>query len=98
MKKYSEIAQNDVPSLKRKNIGPHTLRHTTAMHLLQSGVDLNVIKTWLGHVDISTTHGYVEIDMKMKQNALNKCHPNDLVEMTQFLRKNKNIISWLEDL
>ena len=68
------------------------------MHLLQSGVDLNVIKTWLGHVDISTTHGYVEIDMKMKQEALNKCSPKDTVEMKEFLKTNKDVISWLDSL
>jgi site-specific recombinase XerD len=51
-------------------VAPHVIRHTTAMHLLQSGVDLVVIAAWLGHVDISTTHGYVEVDLRMKQAAV----------------------------
>ena len=63
------------PKLAQKTVGPHTFRHTTAMHLLQSGVELTVIRSWLGHVDIATTHGYVEIDMEMKRKALQKCNP-----------------------
>src|SRR5262249_32948773 len=52
---------------------PHTLRHTTALHLLQSGVELNVIKCWLGHVSITTTSEYIEIDMAMKRKAIERC-------------------------
>jgi site-specific recombinase XerD len=51
-------------------VAPHVIRHTTAMHLLQSGVDLVVIAAWLGHADVSTTHGYVEVDLRMKQAAV----------------------------
>jgi integrase/recombinase XerD len=58
------------PSLRRKRISPHTLRHTTAMHLLQSGVSITVIALWLGHEDPTTTHRYVEADLSMKRRAL----------------------------
>ena len=68
------------------------------MHLLQSGVDLNVIKSWLGHVDVSTTHGYVEIDLEMKRRALEKCYPAQATGISKFLSKNKDVISWLESL
>ncbi|MBT7611371.1 MAG: tyrosine-type recombinase/integrase, partial [Bacteriovoracaceae bacterium] len=98
LNKYVRLAENIDPSIKDKNIGPHTFRHSTAMHLLQSGVDLNVIKSWLGHVDISTTHGYVEIDLEMKRNALKKCQPNIQSDLKKFLRKNNNVITWLEGL
>ncbi|OWK25967.1 hypothetical protein AJ87_46650 [Rhizobium yanglingense] len=54
-----EVAARTVPGLKNKAISPHTFRHTTAMHLLQSGVDLTVIALWLGHEDPRTTHIYV---------------------------------------
>jgi len=60
------------PSLKKLRISPHTLRHTTAMHLLQSGVDITVIALWLGHESPATTHRYVEADLAMKENALGK--------------------------
>jgi site-specific recombinase XerD len=58
------------PALKGRSISPHTVRHTTAMHLLQSGVDLSVIALWLGHESPATTHRYVEADLAMKERAL----------------------------
>lgn len=58
------------PSILQKRVSPHTLRHTTAMHLLQSGVPFNVIALWLGHESATTTHRYVEADLAMKEKAL----------------------------
>ena len=60
------------PSLAARRISPHTLRHTTAMHLLQSGVDITVIALWLGHEDTATTHLYIEADLVMKEAALKR--------------------------
>ena len=67
------------PSLAMRSISPHTLRHTAAMHLLQSGVDLATIQSWLGHVAITTTHHYVEADLEMKRRALEKTSPTDAI-------------------
>ncbi|MCB2020698.1 MAG: site-specific integrase [Burkholderiaceae bacterium] len=58
------------PELAKRRISPHTVRHTTAMHLLQSGVDITVIALWLGHESPITTHHYVEADLAMKERAL----------------------------
>lgn len=58
------------PSLLKRNVSPHTIRHTTAMHLLQSGVAFSVIALWLGHESTTTTHRYVEADLAMKEKAL----------------------------
>lgn len=63
------------PSLATKRITPHLLRHSTAMHLLQSGVDISVIALWLGHESIETTHIYVEADLATKERALEKLAP-----------------------
>jgi site-specific recombinase XerD len=63
-------AAETCPSLKGRRVSPHTIRHTTAMHLLQSGVDLSSIALFLGHEDVQTTHGYVEADAEMKRRAL----------------------------
>lgn len=60
------------PSLCNRAISPHTVRHATAMHLLQSGVDITVIAMWLGHEDIATTHQYIEADLDMKEAALRR--------------------------
>ena len=63
------------PGLLKKKVSPHTVRHTTAMHLLQSGVRFNVIALWLGHESMNTTHRYVEADLAMKQTALARLEP-----------------------
>jgi len=68
-------AKRKNPKLKLKNVSPHTIRHTTAMHLLQSGVDITVIAMWLGHESIETTHVYVTSDLKMKRQALDSLQP-----------------------
>jgi integrase/recombinase XerD len=68
-------ASSQCQALREKRISPHTLRHTTAMHLLQSGVDITVIALWLGHESIETTHIYLEADLEMKERALNKLAP-----------------------
>lgn len=63
------------PSLAAKRVSPHVIRHTTAMHLLQGGVELTVIALWLGHETVETTHGYVEADLATKERALRKLAP-----------------------
>lgn len=68
------------PELATMIISPHTLRHTTAMHLLQAGVDISVIALWLGHESPSTTHMYMEADLKMKEKALARVQPPDTPE------------------
>ena len=65
------------PSLLKKRVSPHTLRHTTAMHLLQSGVPFNVIALWLGHESPMTTHRYIEADLTMKEKALARLEAPD---------------------
>lgn len=63
------------PTLARTKISPHIIRHTTAMHLLQSGVAHELISLWLGHESPETTHGYVEADLEMKRRTLAALHP-----------------------
>lgn len=63
------------PSLRGRQVSPHVLRHTTAMHLLQAGVDITAIALWLGHESPVTTHQYVEADLEMKKKTLNRLQP-----------------------
>ena len=72
-----EFATAKQPSLAGKRISPHTLRHSTAMHLLQSGVPFNIIALWLGHESVNTTHQYVEADLSMKESALGNIEEPD---------------------
>ena len=71
-RKYGAQAQVKQPDMTAKRVNPHTIRHTSAMHLLRAGNDINMVSYWLGHADINTTHIYVEIDMEMKRRMLDK--------------------------
>jgi len=75
IQKYAQKAAHTCPVLKEKTVGPHTFRHSVEMHLIHSGNDINMVKLWLGHADINTTHLYVEIDMEMKRKILDVCNP-----------------------
>ena len=69
------------------------------MHLLQSGNDMNVVKDWMGHADVNTTHAYVEIDMKMKRKALESCEPPKVAVFTGGAKWRKpGVIQWLDEL
>jgi integrase/recombinase XerD len=76
LKRAAKTATTKCASLGGRRISPHTLRHTTAMHLLQSGVDITLIALWLGHESPGTTHIYVEADLKMKEEALKLVQPS----------------------
>jgi site-specific recombinase XerD len=73
--KYTLAAGQNCPSLKRKKVSPHVLRHTAAMDLLQHGVDRSVIALWLGHESMETTQMYLHADMGMKEKALSRTAP-----------------------
>lgn len=73
VKRYAVRAAKEIPSLATKRVSPHTIRHTTATHLLRAGVDINTIRAWLGHVSLTTTNVYAEVDLEMKAKALATC-------------------------
>lgn len=76
--KHVAQARKTCPSLKAKRVSPHVLRHTAAMELLQSGVDYSVIALWLGHESPETTHIYLEADLALKEQMLEKTKPLDV--------------------
>lgn len=75
LKLAATTAAEHYPELARQRVSPHIVRHSTAMHLLQSGVDITVIALWLGHESPVTTHTYIEADLAMKEQALKALHP-----------------------
>ena len=94
--KYATAAKTRCPSLAAKTVTPHTLRHTTAMHLLRAGNDINMVSYWLGHADINTTHIYVEIDMEMKRRMLEKAEAPAVKKPLPWQKP--NVLQWLSAL
>ncbi len=84
------------PSLQRKKVTPHTLRHTTAMDLLQRGVDITVIALWLGHESIQTTQIYLHADMAMKEKALARATKSKVAPKRY--RPEDRLLAFLESL
>ena len=99
--KHAALAARKCPSLRRKKVTPHTYRHTTALHLIQSGSDISVAKEWLGHADIKTTSLYVDINIEMKRRALDAC-PSPTTTRTDEPEKplwhDPHIANFLQDL
>jgi integrase/recombinase XerD len=75
--KHVAVAAQRCPSLRKKRVTPHVLRHAAAMELLQSGVDRSIIALWLGHESIETTQIYIDADLALKEKALAKTTPSN---------------------
>jgi integrase/recombinase XerD len=88
VRRYTQKISEQIPSLKKKRVSPHSLRHTTATFLLRSKVDINTIRAWLGHVSINTTNIYAETDLEMKAKALALCE----------VKKSKTAKHWKDDI
>lgn len=91
-----QAATGSNPDLATRRVSPHTIRHTTAMHLLQAGVDISMIALWLGHESPVTTHHYVEADLTMKERALAKLHEPEA--RIQRYRAPDSLIAFLKTL
>jgi integrase/recombinase XerD len=94
--KYATLAKKQCPSFAIKTVNPHTIRHTTAMHLLRAGNDINMVSYWLGHANINTTHVYVEIDMEMKRRMLTEAGAPVVKKPLPWQKP--NVLQWLNAL
>jgi integrase/recombinase XerD len=95
--KHVDRARPDVATLGRKRLHPHSMRHSTAVALLKSGVDLTTISQWLGHASPTTTNRYATIDLDMKRDAINRVKPVTSCRKAA-RRTNKTVLEWLESL
>lgn len=95
---YADLASKNIPSLLRKSVSPHTIRHTTAVHLLRAGVDINTIRAWLGHVSLDTTHVYAEVDLEMKSKALASLDISELKSAPQRTTKPPSLMMFLQGI
>ena len=100
VKTYATEAASWVESMRGKHISPHSIRHTTAVHLLRAGVDINTIRAWLGHVSLDTTHVYAEVDLEMKAKALACVDITDLpaAARTKSARTSATIMNFMRQL
>jgi len=92
-----ERCAEQIPTLASKKITPHVIRHTSACHLLQAGVDLNTIRAWLGHASLETTNIYAEIDLRMKAKAMELCEAGS-VRRERPWKADKGVIAFLKGI
>ena len=98
VKTYVNKAIKEAPKLIPNKISPHCFRHSKAIHLLQSGVNLVYIRDFLGHVDIQTTEIYARIDGEIKRKALEANHVNIVSDKMPEWQNNSDLIKWLKNL
>ena len=90
-----------VHSLQTKDVSPHALSDTTAVHLLHSGVDISTIRAGLGHVSLETTNRYAQVDLEMKARALNSCAaklPGPETRATPSWNRDEDLLDFLASL
>lgn len=97
VKRYANKIAEQFPEINKKRVSPHTIRHTTATHLLRAGVDINTIRAWLGHVSINTTNVYAEVDLEMKAKAIACCEIQESATKTHW-RDDKDLMSFLNTI
>ena len=95
-RKYGGQAQETQQGMETKPLNPHRIRHTTAMHLLRAGNDINMVSYWLGHADLNTTHVYVEIDMETKRKMLAKTPAPKISKKAPWHRP--HVLQWLSQI
>jgi len=97
LQKHVGKARSKRPSLNR-TVTPHMLRHTKGMHLLQGGISLDMIRDFLGHVDVKTTQIYARANLEMKRKALERISDSSPVQAIPSWQQNKNLLEWLRSL
>jgi integrase/recombinase XerD len=98
VERYAARVAEKMPSVATKRVSPHTIRHTTATHLLRAGVDINTIRAWLGHVSLATTNVYAEVDLEMKAKALASCEVEEDGGTRMPWREDKGLMEFLRTL
>ena len=98
LRQYVRAAAQQVPSLKAKRVSPHTFRHTAAVHLIAAGVDVTVIRSWLGHAQLDTTNHYAQANLDTKRAALDQLGPRSRPGKPPRWKRDDRLLGWLESL
>jgi integrase/recombinase XerC len=95
---YVKRARKKIPSLTAKRVSPHTFRHTAAVHLVTAGVDVTVIRSWLGHAHLDTTNRYARASIETKRKALEKVAGSSRPEKPPRWKRDTDLMAWLDSL
>ena len=95
---YVGKASETVPSLRSKNVTPHSFRHATAVHLVAAGVDITVIRSWLGHVSLDTTNHYAQANLETKRKALEQVGAPAASNVPPSWKRDASLMEWLDTL
>jgi site-specific recombinase XerD len=98
LKRYVHMAAHQVPSLATKRVTPHVFRHTTAVALVAAGVDVTVIRSWMGHAHLDTTNRYAQAPLETKRAALEQIEPEARPGITPRWKQDDELLKWLESL
>jgi len=98
LRQYVKAAAKAVPTISKKWVTPHIFRHSTAVHLLASGVDVTVIRSWLGHAHLDTTNHYAQASLEMKRKALEQVDPKLRPGKPPRWKRDADLMAWLDSL
>jgi len=92
--KYVQVAAKIVPSLTSKHVTPHSFRHAAAAHLVTAGVDITVIRSWLGHVSLDTTNHYAQANLETKRKALERLEASSKTRRPPRWKRDASVPAW----
>lgn len=96
--RYVQAAADEIPSLRKKRVHPHTFRHTAGVQLVAAGVDVTVIRSWLGHVRLDTTNHYARANLETKRRAIEQVDHSTRPSGPPRWKRNPDLLNWLESL
>ena len=95
---YVRAAAETTPTLRAKHVTPHAFRHATAVHLISAGVDVTVIRSWLGHVSLDTTNHYAKANLDTKRKALEQVAVPVATAHSSSWKRDTSLLAWLDTL
>jgi site-specific recombinase XerD len=98
LRQYVYAAAEKTPTLLQKRVTPHLFRHTTAVHLVAAGVDITVIRSWLGHASLDTTNHYAQANLETKRKALEQVDARLRPKKPPRWKREADLITWLDSL
>lgn len=98
MAAYVEAAARTTPTLRSKRVTPHSFRHATAVHLVSAGVDITVIRSWLGHISLDTTNHYAQANLETKRKALERVGAPAAGKHPPSWKRDASLLAWLDTL